>query len=242
MKLGVFTDPHYGLADRLVRTRRPRLSMGKLEEALTAFRAEGVEAILCLGDWISVWGTKEEMTACLQTLAGRVQAAGVPVYTCMGNHDREVFSREEFAALTGAQVAPCVLEDERCRVILLDANFLRTGEPWPPNCTDWTQTALPAEELAWLEEKLACEKTCLVALHQNLDPGISRPHVLENDARVREIIRRAGNVPLVLQGHYHFGGDTVLAGTRYLTLRAMCEEEENSYMICDLPGRIAVKG
>ena len=33
MKLGVFTDPHYALADRVTGTRRPRLSMSKLREA-----------------------------------------------------------------------------------------------------------------------------------------------------------------------------------------------------------------
>ena len=234
MKLGVFTDPHYALADRVTGTRRPRLSMSKLREALDAFRAAEVNAILCRGDWINLWGSREEMEARLREFASELRKTGLPVYTCMGNHDREVFSREEFEALTGAVIAPCTLEDEACRVILLDANFLRDGSPWPPHCSDWTQTALPDGELHWLAEKLNCGKTCLVALHQNLDPGISDPHRLENDVRVREVIRLAGNAPLVLQGHYHFGGDRMLSGTRYLTLPAMCEEEENSWLICTL--------
>ena len=234
MRLGVFTDPHYCFEDRLVKTRRPRLSLGKIREALAAFKETGVEVILCLGDWISVWDTKEYMAARLDDFAKEVKAAGLPVYTCMGNHDGEIFTREEFKEITGFCVSPCVVEDDRCKVILLDANYLRTGEPWPPMCTDWTQTAVPADELAWLEQELACGKTCLVAMHQNVDPNISYPHRPENADAVRNVIRKAGNVPLVLQGHYHFGGDATIDGTRYLTLNAMCEEEENSYFIYDL--------
>ena len=234
MKLGVFTDPHYALADRLVNSRRPRLSLGKIREALAAFKEADVDAILCLGDWISVWDTKETMTARLCDFVAEVKAAGLPVYTCMGNHDGEIFTREEFKEITGFTVCPCVLEDDHSKVILLDANYLRTGEPWPPMCTDWTQTAVPADELAWLEQQLACEKTCLVALHQNLDPNITYPHRPENADAVRNVIRKAGNVPLVLQGHYHFGGDATIDGTRYLTLNAMCEEEKNSYLIYEV--------
>ena len=54
MKLGLFTDPHYALADRLVNTRRPRLSLDKLKEALAVFQKEQVDAVVCLGDWISI--------------------------------------------------------------------------------------------------------------------------------------------------------------------------------------------
>ena len=234
MKLGIFTDPHYALADRLTGTRRPRLSIGKVREAMAAFQQAKVDAILCLGDWISLWGGREETADRLREFAEEVQKPGLPVYTCMGNHDREAFSREEFAALTKAVAAPCLLEDEGSRVVLLDANYLRSGEPWPPDCSDWTQAALPDWEVRWLEEQLNCQKTCLVALHQNLDPSISDPHRPENAAQIREVIRLGGHVPLVLQGHYHFGGDQTLDGTRYLTLRAMCEQEENSYLICTL--------
>lgn len=234
MKLGIFTDPHYALADRLVNTRRPRLSMGKLKEALDAFQKEQVDAVVCLGDWISIWDTRETMAQRLREFILPLRETGVPVYTCMGNHDAEAFTREEFAALTGFTLAPCVLEDDESRVILLDANAMRDGSPWPPYFEDWTQTALPQEEFLWFKEQLQTNKRCLVGLHQNLDPGISGEHVLENAAEVRRLIHEAGNVRMVLQGHYHFGHEAVLDGIRYHTLTAMCEEEENSFMIYTL--------
>ncbi|MBR4888070.1 MAG: metallophosphoesterase [Clostridia bacterium] len=233
MKLGVFTDPHYAYENSPEEPRRPGPSLERLREALTAFKEAKVEGILCLGDWIKVQGTTECMTACLQEFAQEVKSAGLPVYTCMGNHDNEIFTREEFKELTGLTVCPCVVEDEHSKVILLDANFMRTGEPWPPRFTDWTQTAVPADELAWLEEQLCCEKTCVVALHQNLDPNIIYSLRVENADAVRNVIRRAGNVPLVLQGHEHRGGDAVIDGTRYLTLKSM-SEEQNSHFICEI--------
>lgn len=242
MKLGLFTDPHYAVADRLVRTRRPFLSMAKLKEALTAFAAAQVDAIVCLGDWISVWDSKADMQRCLRDFAQETASLGVPIYTCLGNHDAEVFSKEEFVqasglssglASGGLHVSPCVIEDAHARVLLLDANYLRSGAPWPPYCKDWTQTALPDHELDWLRQQLCCDKDCYICLHQNLDDTIPSDHVLENAAQVREAIHAAGNVRLVLQGHYHRGSDTTYDGIRYLTLRAMCEEEENSYFILD---------
>lgn len=234
MKLGLFTDPHYALADRLVNTRRPRLSLDKLKEALTVFQNEQVDAVVCLGDWISIWDTREVMAQRLREFVQPLHKTGLPVYTCMGNHDAEAFSREEFAALTGFTLAPCILEDAESRVILLDANYLRDGFPWPPHFEDWTQTALPQEELLWLKEQLQTPKRCLVALHQNLDPGISPEHVLENAADVRRVIAEAGNVRLVLQGHYHFGHEAVLDGIPYHTLTAMCEGEENAFRVYTL--------
>ena len=47
-------------------------------------------------------------------------------------------------------------------------------------------------------------------------------------------MEESNKVSLVLQGHYHKGGDRMENGIRYLTVPAMCEGEENHYLILDL--------
>lgn len=234
MKIGVFTDPHYALADRLLETRRPILSLGKLKESCDAFREAQVDAIFCLGDWISVYGSVDEMTDRLREMAETVHAVDVPVFTCMGNHDREIFTKEAFESISKVKTAPCVFEDTHSKVILLDANYKRNGEPWPDHYEDWTQTCIPTDEVEWLKTQLVSGKKSVVLLHQPLDETISLDHVVENAKEIKQILKESGKVDLVLQGHYHFGGDQTEDGIRYLTLNAMCEEEVNSYYIFEV--------
>ena len=48
------------------------------------------------------------------------------------------------------------------------------------------------------------------------------------------MIVASGKVKAVFQGHYHKGHETVIDGIPYHTLPAMCEGEENRFMIIEL--------
>lgn len=243
LKIGVFTDPHYAKVERLNHTRRPELSLDKLKEACAYFSTEKADAIVCLGDWISVYRDKDEISNCLKEMAEVTKSTHIPVYTCMGNHDREIFTREEFAALSGAVISPCLVEDDQSALILLDANYKRNGDPWPDHYEDWTETSIPKDQMEWLEKTLSSLKTrslsCTIAMHQVADPQIATDpsiqegplHVIENAEAFRSLIASYDNVSLVLQGHYHFGSHTTIGSTVYVTMKAMCEGEDNSYGI-----------
>jgi hypothetical protein len=73
-----------------------------------------------------------------------------------------------------------------------------------------------------------------VFLHQNLDPEVQKDHIVRNAEIVREYIRDSGKVRAVFQGHYHKGHQTVIDGIPYHTLPAMCEGEENRFLIIEL--------
>ncbi|MCF0136408.1 MAG: metallophosphoesterase [Lachnospiraceae bacterium] len=248
MKIGFFTDPHYAQLDK-AGTRRPALSAEKLKRVCAVFEQEQVDAIVCLGDWIQIRSSREEMTESLKTLSQIVRETarrmGVPALTCMGNHDREAFTREEFLELSKLQVSPCILEEETehglNRLILLDANYMRTGEPWPDHFEDWTETCVPEDQVLWLKEQLQGAR-CLVAVHQVLDPDIgdnldipvNEGHIIENQAQIRRILSESHNVELVMQGHFHWGGEHTHDGIIYRTLEALCEEEKEPYYIAAL--------
>lgn len=59
MKLGIFADPHWCGQDVLCRTRRPRLSLAKMQAASEAFAKAGVDLILCMGDLVDPEETHE---------------------------------------------------------------------------------------------------------------------------------------------------------------------------------------
>ena len=47
-------------------------------------------------------------------------------------------------------------------------------------------------------------------------------------------VKESGKVCMVLQGHYHKGNENIINNIPYITLPAMCEGEENSFLILEL--------
>ena len=48
---------------------------------------------------------------------------------------------------------------------------------------------------------------------------------------MREIFEKSGKVKSVFQGHYHKGAENETGGIKYITLKAMCENEKAYYII-----------
>lgn len=238
MRLGIFTDSHYCYAEQRNRTRRPCLSKRKLAEALDAFRNAKVDLILCLGDLIDKGDTPEEPIACLDTLMEMLRASKLPYRILAGNHDCHVFSTEEFAKRTDTPPSPCLMDTDTHRLIFLDANYASDLSHYSETAQgiyNWKDSNLPPEQLNFLQDALTqSQKPCIVLLHQNLDSDADDGHRVNNAQNARRIMEESHRVALVLQGHYHKGADRVENGIRYLTVPAMCEGEENSFLILDL--------
>ena len=234
MKLGIFTDPHCCAADRIGEVRRPALSMGKLRETMAYFVGAGADAVICLGDVLNIWGTQEEMESCLDEVSALLCGTGIPVLCCPGNHDCEIFTKDEFARRSGFVCAPACVDMNGVRLILLDANYFSDGESYTPTRSDWTDTFIPETELERLKKALDTDLECHIFLHQVLDPDIDRYHQVSNGAEVRKILANAGNVRGVWQGHYHFGGENTVDGIPYHTLPSVCTEEENPRVLAEL--------
>ena len=236
MKFGIFTDSHYCPADVYCKTRRPRLSLGKVQQAMEAFVREGVEAVLCLGDMTDRCDSDEIARGCLNELLDLIRSYGLPFYLVPGNHDYKSFSRADWARLEGVRTAPCTVDTDRARLILLDGCYRSDMRCYDEAGEEWTDANLPPEQMAFLRRSLGeSGKSCTVIIHQQLDPDFPvKPCMIRNSEEVRLILQESGKVSLVLQGHHHEGFDQTRDGIRYLTLPAMCEGEENRYFIMDL--------
>jgi len=238
MKLGLFTDPHYCDKDVTCRTRRPVLSYGKIREAMEAFVREGVDFVLCLGDIIDKCDDPQVNIEKTKEIADLIHSYSLPFYSLMGNHDAHVFTRREFNELVNRSPLPSPISITVCgkELILLDANYNDDGSSYVPGEVDWKNTYIPEEQLCSRGQKLN-EPTvteAYVFMHQNLDPEVQKDHIVRNAEAVREMIRASGKVRAVFQGHYHKGHETVIDGIPYHTLPAMCEGEENRFIIIEL--------
>lgn len=236
MKLGLFTDPHYSTLSASCGTRRPSLSYGKIREAMDAFRDARVDLVVCLGDLMDDCGSPEMNAQKLREVSALIRSYGIPFFCLMGNHDCADFSRADFDRDTGGAYPPFVYRAMGKTFLFPDANYLDDGSAYTAENLDWTNAFLPDDTVARLRDELADSETseAYVFLHQNLDPGVERHHIIRNAETVRAILRDSGKVKTVFQGHYHPGHDTAVDGIRYRTFPAMCEGEENRYEIVEI--------
>ena len=83
MIIGLFADPHYCTAEQRG-SRRPRLSRGKLEQALRAFRDAGAQLLVCLGDLVDTDEAPERDEQNLVEISGLIRSSGIRCLCCMG--------------------------------------------------------------------------------------------------------------------------------------------------------------
>lgn len=233
MKLGLFADPHYCRADRIGSSRRPRLSYGKIQEALEAFRKENVDLVICMGDLVDHCDTHEDAVECLEEILGLVKASGLPFRNVPGNHDFINFTAAELATY-GLRKPPYSEVWNGTRFVVLDGNYRSDFRHFEEAGIVWTDANLTPDQLAWLKTTLeGSAEPCVILVHETIN-DVEEHHVLRDAEAARKILTESGKVSLVIQGHYHHGHEETLDGIRYLTLPAMCEGEENRFFTLDI--------
>jgi len=226
MTLGIFADSHYAEIDALG-SRRPKESYNKLLKALEHFKAEGVNMILCLGDLINTTGNAVSDLKALEAITAPIVETGLPAYCIWGNHDADAMDSTELLRFSSILSAPSAVKFGGAHLVLLDLNYTKAGDKYEAGENDWTDTAMPEDQLKWLEHQLRfTDDEVTVFCHQNI-VGASEndPHMIANAAEVRRVLEKYGNVKRVYQGHRHSGGYAEVNGIEYITLKAMCEEK-----------------
>ena len=231
MKIGIFTDSHYSSQTVTCGNRYNSQSLRKIKEAYEHFQKENCDLIVCLGDLIDHEDEKEKVVENLKAVAEVLRNTPIPSVCVMGNHDAFTLEVEEFYRILGtAQTEDLLLED--CRLLFLDACYLKNGRHYQPGDDDWTDTYYPFGEQL-LEKLRDANEKCYVFLHQNIDPAIPKNHRLWNDGDLFCMINKSGVVKAVFQGHYHPGCQSEYAGVPYIALPAMCENE-GAYFVFEL--------
>lgn len=94
-RIGVVTDVHY--ADKPpAGTRQYRDSLGKMAEAVEAWKREGVSAVVELGDLVDSAESGMEERRYLKTIVMELDRVRTPRYCALGNHCVWTLRKEEF--------------------------------------------------------------------------------------------------------------------------------------------------
>ena len=117
------------------------------------------------------------------------------------------------------------------RLLFLDTCYFKSGARYTPAGGDWRDCFLP-EEGAFLASLAESEAPAAVFLHHNIDPAVPADHRLYNADALFAGINRSKKVPAVFQGHYHPGMRSRYGDVRYVTLPAVCENE-NAFFVVD---------
>ena len=237
MKIGLFTDCHYCKAEYMGPTRRPRLSIDKIKEAMDEFKANGVDMVFCLGDMTdhNENSTKEQIIDCFKEAMQLISSYEIPFYLVPGNHDYLVMSANDMEKESDFKIPPYTIEADAYNFIILDANYRSNMVRFDKAGVEWTDSNLPPQQVEFLKSVLNnSTKQSIILVHENLDPGVDKMHIIKNAEIIRDIIKNSQKVALVIQGHYHNGNENTIDNIPYITLPAMCEGTRNSFRILEL--------
>jgi alkaline phosphatase len=244
--IGLFADSHY--ADRARRgSRHYRDSADKLTEFVRVMNQLEPAFIIVLGDYTDRAGDADQKARDAARMEAIAKTFRGPHHHVMGNHDLDVFTKDQCLAATGMPAPHYAFDAGPLRCIVLDANYRKDFSPYAAGNFNWKQTYIPPAEQKWLAAELQrTKRKAVVFVHQCLDDEHGA-HGVKNAPDVRRILEASGKTIAVFQGHNHGGGARSIRGIPYLTLRAMVEGpgiENNAFALATLStaGTVQLRG
>ena len=151
--------------------------------------------------------------AAYRRLQAALAKAAMPVEITIGNHD----DRDTFVKVFGTQMlsetghVDKAIDIKGYRVILLDSAV--TGEHGG---------RLEESQLDWLAQRLAevPDRPVIVVLHHHANPLFTAVDriILENGARLAEVLGAHGDIRQVIAGHVHYPSTAIWKGLPFTTL------------------------
>jgi len=215
IKFAIFTDLHYDhIHDGIQR----------IENFINNVRGAQVDFVIELGDFCS---PKEEN----QFLLDMLDTIGKPHYHVMGNHDSDLFTKENVMEFLQMDNSYYSFKYGKVKFIVLDTCFIKTNDGYEPyykrnyNKTEDIYPILPDYEFKWLENQLTDDSEHYVIFsHHSLENKFAERGVYNRES-VRDLINKvnqAGNkVLLCINGHDHGDSLKKIEQTYYFGLNSM---------------------
>ena len=232
VRFGMVTDLHYADIDPdpvsrgVVGWRYYRESRRKLDEAVAVFNARRVDFAIELGDFKDDTHGEEGTLRHLDSIEATFAKFDGPRYHVTGNHDLDCITPAQFYARTPndgvrSETGYYSFVAGGVTFIVLNATYRADGMHWSRQNV-WNDANVPPVEMTWLKERLAAaEGHVYVFCHQRLEDSAERGHIVKNAAAVRALFEASGKVKGVFTGHQHMGGENVVNGIPYYSLRAL---------------------
>lgn len=215
IRFAIFTDLHYDhIHDGLQR----------IKKFVSQTACEDIDFIVDLGDFCS---PKKENHVLLDML----DSTGKPHYHLVGNHDSDLYTKEEFLHFLGINSSYYSFAYGAVKFIALDASFIQHDYGYEPyskrnyNSTRGIYPVIPPYELNWLEDQLSDDYPFFIILsHHSLENEFAQRGVYNRNA-VQKLISRTNSsgkkVLLCLNGHDHADSIRKMGETYYFGLNSM---------------------
>lgn len=215
VKFAIFTDLHY---DHIPDGNR------RLQEFINKVKKTDIDFIIGLGD---ICYPIEENRVILEAL----EKTGVPCYYTIGNHDSDVFSREQIMRFLGMKNNYYSFAKGNIKFIVLDTCYIKRADGYTPyykrnyDKTSDSYPYIPPEELSWLANELNDNYDYYILFsHHSLANEFAKRGVM-NREEVRAILEKANGtrkrVLMCMNGHDHGDAAVDINGICYYTLNAM---------------------
>lgn len=245
LQFGMITDLHY--ADKEpAGSRYYRETLNKIKAAKHQFQKSKVSFVVELGDFIDAAPSVKTELGYLKTINEKFASICDDRHYVLGNHCVDTLTKQEFLSEVGQPKSYYSFDRGGLHFVVLDSCFRQDGVPYSRRNFKWTDANVPDDELKWLEKDLAStkEKTIVFA-HQRLD--VTNHYGVRNNAQIRKLLEKNGNVLTVFQGHSHKNDLKEIKGIHYCTMVAMVEgtgQSNNGYSVIkiDSKGSIMIDG
>jgi 3',5'-cyclic AMP phosphodiesterase CpdA len=214
-KFAIFTDLHY---------EHIHDGYQRLENFAYKVRNLDVDFVIQLGDFCV---PKEENRFLLNML----DSIGKPHYHVIGNHDSDIFPRDEVMKFLKMDKSYYSFKKDKMKFIILDTCFIKTDngyEPYYKRNYDKSKDIypiLPDYQFKWLEDQLSDDSEYYVVFsHHSFENEFSKRGVY-NRLEVRDLINSVNDtgkkVLLCVNGHDHGDSLEKIGQTYYFGLNSM---------------------
>lgn len=236
LTFGLITDLHYASAS--YGDRDCPGALARFYVTLDNYAKAGIHLVFNLGDAVDSAPSLQQEINLVDEVRDACASFPGQVQHVIGNHDVQMLSKSEFLRLMDCQPEPYYsFYAGTVHCIVLDGNCHEDGSDFCRGNFQWDDAWISAEQLTWLANDLAAHAGCptLVFCHECLDDelyeGAPDPHVVGNAPEVRHILKEASTVKGVFCGHYHHGRRRSLDGIPYITMPAMCIEQQRTSLV-----------
>jgi len=215
IKFAIFSDLHY---EHIPDGRQ------RIENFISKAIDAEVDFVIELGDFCN---PKQEN----QVLLDMLDSIGKPHYHLMGNHDSDLFVKEDVMKFLKMDNSYYSFKYGNIKFIALDTCFIKNDNEYEPYCkknynsTKSIYPILPDYEIKWLEKQLADDsKYYVIFSHQSFENEFAKRGVYNRD-EVRNLINSVNDsgkkVLLCINGHDHGDSLEKIGQTYYWGLNSM---------------------
>ena len=224
MKLGLFTDAHYSSVSG------PEV-LERIKKAFAAFQKEKCDLVVFLGDLLHDDVSHEKEIQNLKAVGEVFQEFGKPVFAVVGNHDTNLFTKDEFYQFLGEKFRPHTVEMNGILFLFVDGCYFQSGEEYRPGRTGGVDTWYPYTDALRRELERFSGENAYVFTHQVLDLSSGGVQRIQNAAQIRCVLEESGKVCGVFLGHSYTLVESDINGIHYMTLPAMHDGDGAYYIL-----------